>query len=765
MAAHEKEDTAVCLSTADADPPIPYYVAELLKEEVGEDVKDLKKVRGLLDKAMQEKAALEKQVISVSSSVPLKMEKALSEADRAQQTLGNIVEQERCLANCIVQHLQISQPWMDQLSLLMGQIEETERCLAYLRWISRVEELSDTIQQHMMTSNISEAASGLVALAELDIRLQESSCTHLVSFIRDTVRFWHKILKDKLSSDFEEVLKQMHWPFVSMTQTSLTTPANMMELTTQLEALCTQLLKLQTSDDLISEQRLFPERYGLPPSAPISLPIQIMLQPLIKRFRYHFFGSRQTNVLHKPEWYLTQVLMWITNHSQFLEERVQPLLDKVGAAVDARLEFSRGLLDLVLEKLAQDVPRLLYDDALFCHLVDEVLLFEKELHGTHAYPSTLPGTLHILADETIFQKWVSVERKFALEKMDSMLSSEVAWVSQYKDISDVDELKAPDCAETFMTMLLVITDRYKALPTARCKLCFLELQKELVDDFRIRLTQVMKEESRNPLSPRYCAILNAVNYIATVLSDWADNVFFLQLQRMSLELGSELASLSALQTGRLASMEGSVFDEMISLLERLRSDMMGRLVEFVLRETKEAARPYCKERWLSLPSQSEQAVMSLSSSACPMMLCLRDHMLQLQQSLCITLFKTFWQALAEKLDMFIYQEVILANHFNDGGAAQLHFDMTRNLFPLFGHHCKRPENYFKQIKEACIILTLNVGSALLLRDLLRQDRGVQVAALPSEPSPEAALNELGIYRLAASDITILLNLRTNWPGK
>ncbi|KAG2469301.1 RINT1 protein, partial [Polypterus senegalus] len=364
MAAHEKEDTAVCLSTADADPPIPYYVAELLKEEVGEDVKDLKKVRGLLDKAMQEKAALEKQVISVSSSVPLKMEKALSEADRAQQTLGNIVEQERCLANCIVQHLQISQPWMDQLSLLMGQIEETERCLAYLRWISRVEELSDTIQQHMMTSNISEAASGLVALAELDIRLQESSCTHLVSFIRDTVRFWHKILKDKLSRD-----------------------------------------------DLISEQRLFPERYGLPPSAPISLPIQIMLQPLIKRFRYHFFGSRQTNVLHKPEWYLTQVLMWITNHSQFLEERVQPLLDKVGAAVDARLEFSRGLLDLVLEKLAQDVPRLLYDDALFCHLVDEVLLFEKELHGTHAYPSTLPGTLHILADETIFQKWVSVERK------------------------------------------------------------------------------------------------------------------------------------------------------------------------------------------------------------------------------------------------------------------------------------------------------------------------------------------------------------------
>lgn len=44
--------------------------------------------------------------------------------------------------------------------------------------------------------------------------------------------------------------------------------------------------------------------------------------------------------------------------------------------------------------------------------------------------------------------------------MDSMLSSEAAWISQYKDITDVDEMKVPDCAETFMTLLLVITGNY-----------------------------------------------------------------------------------------------------------------------------------------------------------------------------------------------------------------------------------------------------------------------------------------------------------------
>ncbi len=45
----------------------------------------------------------------------------------------------------------------------------------------------------------------------------------------------------------------------------------------------------------------------------------------------------------------------------------------------------------------------------------------------------------------------------AVEKVDAMLSAEGAWSSQYKDITDMDELKSPDCAETFMTLLLVIT--------------------------------------------------------------------------------------------------------------------------------------------------------------------------------------------------------------------------------------------------------------------------------------------------------------------
>ncbi|XP_069764377.1 RAD50-interacting protein 1 isoform X3 [Narcine bancroftii] len=742
---------------------ITQYVAEFLEKELGSDPKSLKKLPEITEELALYKKTLEEQVLTVSSEVPKKIENAFKNAENAKKLLNGILKKESILTESIKNHLVTAEPLMEELKVLIGHIEEIERHLWYLKWISQIEEFSDCIQQHLMTNSVSDAANTLVSMAELDIKLQESSCAHLLNFTRSTVKFWHKILKDRLTIEFEEVLKQLHWPFIGP-QPALASVGNATELNNNLETLFIQLLKLQTSDELITKPKQLPEEYDIPPSLPIAIPIQLMLLPLQKRFKYHFYGNRQTNMLNKPEWYLTQVLMWIGNHTKFFEQKIQPIIDKAGSSLDAKLEFSRGLVMLVLEKMSADIPRLLYDESLFCHVVDEILLFEKELHGAHGYLNSLPNCMHILSEETCFQKWLTVERKFALEKMDSVLSSETAWTSQYKDIMDVDEMKAPDCAETFMTLLLVITDRYKGLPTASRKLQFLELQKELVDDFRIRLTQVMKEEARSPLGIRYCAILNAVNYIAAVLADWADNVFFLQLQQAALETYGERNDMTELQLGQLASLESSVFDNMIELLERLRHDMLTRQVEHVFREVKDKAKLYKKERWLFLPSQSDQAVMTLSSSICPLLLTLRDLLLQLQQELCHSLFKSFWQKLAEKLDLFIYQDIILANHFNEGGASQLQFDMARNLFPLFAHYCKRPENYFKQVKEACIILNLNVGSALLLREVLQTTSGTAADAVSEQPTAFTALNEIGIYKLAPQDVAILLNLRTNWPS-
>lgn len=68
-------------------------------------------------------------------------------------------------------------------------------------------------------------------------------------------------------------------------------------------------------------------------------------------------------------------------------------------------------MSLVQEKVASDASRLLYEDTLFCHLVEEVLLFEKELRSNQSYPAVLPGLLHLLLEDSVLQKWLTVEKK------------------------------------------------------------------------------------------------------------------------------------------------------------------------------------------------------------------------------------------------------------------------------------------------------------------------------------------------------------------
>ncbi|XP_061418977.1 RAD50-interacting protein 1 [Lethenteron reissneri] len=760
---------------------MPAHVAAFVDSEFGADTKKLKRLGEILGGLGSQRARLMEQVATARSEVPRRLERALHEAEAAVGELEALRERRERLAHEVERHVEETAPCAEPIARLIGQVDELEGYLSYLKWISQIEELSDSIQQHLMTNSIGEALEKLVSMSELDRVLQPSSCTHLRRFVRSTLVFWHKILREKLTNDFEEVLKQLQWPFISTHQglvTPLTPGANTQELHANLETFFCHLLQLHIPDEVISRPRRLPEEYALPEIPPIALPFQLMLTPLEKRFRYHFQGNKQTNDLSKPEWYLTQVLTWISHHSDFLETTIQDVLFKANSPLDAKLEFIRGLMLLVMEKAAYDVPRLLFDDTLFCHLVDELLLFEREVRAAHGYPAALPGVLHVLSQEACFQKWLAVERKFSLEKVDSMLSSEAAWSCQYQDVGELEEAHVPDCAEMFMTLLQVITDRYKWLPQMWHKLKFLELQMDLLDDFRIRLTQVMKEEAHSPLGTRYCAVLNAAAYVTSVLSDWSDNVFFLQMQQayleeVSRETGDRATArgrMSELQLGQLASLEASVFDDTVRLLHRLQQEMLSKVGDCMFKEVKEKAQLYKRERWLSLPAQVEQVTMSLSSTACPFVVALRDRLLQMERQLSAELFATLWVAVAEKLDIFLYEEVILANHFNEGGAAQLQFDMMRNLFPLFAQYCKRPENYFKHVKEACLVLTLGVGPALLLREVLNSwanEGGKEDDLSDGEQSQHTAfksLNEMGIYKLSPRTVKILLGLRTNLPA-
>lgn len=785
------------------DDVVDNNIIDYFNREFGDDLKSLRKVEEIYNELSALKDDLEQKLSFASTEVPNEIKKAINNAESVQERVQSFCTEEECLKEEIAKHTEAMKPLIEELSQITNQVDELSRYTRYFGLIAKIDELSSSIQTALITETMWEAVEAFQDMTNLYTDLEISSCQNLLKFHKNTILFWYKILKTKIANDFEDVLKAIKWPFVTVTL-SKTPTINQAEKRNEMASLFKKLLRLNLPSSLQRTRVLGNPTLGRLHIAPQVLPLQLMLKPLKKRFKYHFYGNRQTNNLEKPEWYFTQVLTWIRDHCDFLEKSIQPLLEEETngrVVLDARVELMRGLVELVLERMTADLPEIMYDEHLFTHLIDEALLFDRELRQNYSYPPNQPGALHILSQEEVFDKWLVVEKKYAMEKVDAMMSSPTAWRSQYRDIADVDELKVPECGESFMTLMLTITDRYKHLPQPQHKLRFLALQQELLEDFRTRLVQVMKQEAQNVLGQHYCSILNTAYYIVEVLQEWSELVFFLQLQFFKSEYDREdemnqrlddpptMASsvqsltdysvamdgsvidinqvLDAMMESRLLlSLEETVFDCMIDLFDRLKNDMLKTIINYVFTDVKARSQPYRKDRWITLPSQQDiqGGVQGLSPTACEMFLVLKSHLQHVQGLVSKPLFTHFWQRLADKLNRFILDEVILSNYFSDGGAAQLQFDLTRNLFPLFGDYTQKPDAYFRLIKEACILLNLKVGSAILLKQVL--EVAIDHGTANGDPNatvtdPKAALYEIGVFKLTPDKSLQIISLRTN----
>lgn len=129
-----------------------------------------------------------------------------------------------------VQHLEQVEPWEEQLSLKLQQVSSIQRHRKYLLCLQHIEELrycsdkpmslkptvkrvfgpvmepavlccccSGAVQQCVMTSSVWEAISAINSMAALHTGIQQSGCSHLQAFLRDTLTFWHKIVKERLT--------------------------------------------------------------------------------------------------------------------------------------------------------------------------------------------------------------------------------------------------------------------------------------------------------------------------------------------------------------------------------------------------------------------------------------------------------------------------------------------------------------------------------------------------------------------------------------
>lgn len=664
---------------------------------------------------------------------------------------------------------------MKKLVPLLKELSEIERLKKYLLWINKIQKLSSRILScGSKDGEIEDAIKDFVELVSISEALSSSHCSNLKIHARTTCEKRRNELKEKVSHNFDELLKTINWPITKDTS------AKSLQLWQQKRVLfATNFKQLLAIDGTKSETRDIPKMED-----PLPLPIDLLLSPLRKRFKYHFCGNRQTNSKEKPEWFFTQVSTWITDHTHFMETEVQPtLLECSKIKINAKVEFIRGLLQEIVQKLRHDLDPahhsqgqcLLDDDYLTSHLIDELLLFEKELHEVHHYPLLYPSVIVVLQDEVPLCRWLNLERQFAAERLKVISESPTSWDSLYTDrltgSSTSDEL-VPECAEKLMQIIAGITERFRCIPSLYIKLQFLQLQVDLLLEFQTDLVDNVSKVQSSPFSSRFSAYLNAADYMVSLLQKWGEETFFLELHYYTQQLRSDdkrfrqgvigdvLRQIESLRKidHDYAQLEGTAFDTVIEAFTGLAGSMKEKLIGHVTRIAKRNIADYKRERWHNLTLIKGMSELEVSHSLSLFLQKLQYTLHSIRTSINASLLDEIFDKICTCIDDIFLQQVICGNSFNDDGSSQLHYDMSRVLSPLLSQYMNRQitSNPILKTVDAACLLDHDPVAIQLLQHLSRE------ALNGDKEAEEEMWKTLKIWNIQSLDIaqvSMIANLR------
>ncbi|KAJ0177152.1 hypothetical protein K1T71_007161 [Dendrolimus kikuchii] len=506
-----------------------------LNLRIGGDINDLSNAYDLENDLVFKRDHLQSCLNIANNEVPTKLSSVIKKADENSKQIENLRTKSEQLKTKVQAFLNKTGPLQEDLHKRFSAITKLEQVLTYLKSFEKIEDLCRQMKQ----SNDDEQL--VLLYGELKEMCGLYQKGHRDAYVKEYTHYWHNVLKDKLAKHYEEVLKLLKWPLSSGVEHS--PPPK--EVLVKFNNLTRYLFLIQEpedltsatiSDDFVQEQNP-------------CLPVRILLRPLKKRFTFHFTGSRQTARIDRPEWFLTQTLTWIRDNQAFVNNHVQPVADKLELKnVRAVDEFNAGLVALAAERLhnvlaiyhTQGTKGEIVDvDAAFAHAVDETLGFNRELITITG--KDVNSVLAVLTKAETFVRWLAVEKKYALSKMDETLGSE-QWseaVASGVGAAVGSVLWVPRGADWFIALLKTIEDRYAVLPQPGHRLQFLELQLELVEEWRVRLTQLLSAAlesltvesflSPGPKCHPLTAIINAAHHTRTVLLQWAHCLHYLQL--------------------------------------------------------------------------------------------------------------------------------------------------------------------------------------------------------------------------------------------
>ncbi|KAI9707564.1 MAG: hypothetical protein M1836_000525 [Candelina mexicana] len=630
----------------------------------------------------------------------------------------------------IVTRSETSDDAVERFEGSMEKLRRLEIAEGYVELLRDVDSLSSEARRDLKASP--RAALGpYVRLQKLTTALQaaqpaaEGAAPHLIDHVSKVTRELGLDIKNAFSGEFEATLSKLNWPSKDISVVGA--------VENDWQNGIQNLLELQRPELEARESEEAKSNIAAR-DPPALFPLEVMVKPLELRFRYHFDGDRATNRVDKPEYFLSHIIGLLDDYNDFLFQYLQPVLRDAFKGsnlalnplyTDSTSALITSLLPMLRRKVFSLLPRVADQPQLLSHLIHELIRFDTDLREDWGYDGGQGTdgwkglTWEVLVIKDWFGRWLQVEKDFALSRYREIIDNPESGEIDY-DSTDPGTTKPTKAAIRVNDLLETITDRYKPLASFSQKLSFLlDIQIAIFDKFHERLhssleaylsmtssiartVQGVSKEDQAGLQgvrglDRLCRVYGSAEYLEKAMSDWSDDIFFLELweelqdrAKARRNTGRNVAGPMTVEdvAERTSSSVGShddsgaLFDETAGAYKRLRIRSEGIIVDLLTHNNREALKPYSRiNPWSSLSYEaSSSSSISVTAELDGPLQQLSTYLSFLAGVLAPAPLRRISRQLSLSMQTYLWDNVLIRHTFSSSGVAQL----SRDLAAIWG---------------------------------------------------------------------------------
>ncbi|KAM6569716.1 hypothetical protein CsatB_017701 [Cannabis sativa] len=478
--------------------------------------------------------------------------------------------------------------------------------------------------------------------------------------------------------------------------------------------------------------------------------IEELVNPMFLASQRHL-----SNWVEKPEFIFALVYKMTRDYVDSMDELLQPLVDEAMlSGYSCREEWISANVSSLSTYLAKEIfPK--YDAQVdeendmdtqsqartsWLHLIDLMISFDKQIkslleHSGVSFSFQEDESMQKISSFSVFSDrpdwldlWAKIELGEILNKLKNDCEDEKNWTIKVQGAnlsSNPDDYNAPPITSAFIRHLSAIINRCRSLPKKSLRSRFLRsagapILIKFLDCllFRCQEAEGLTALTNDEALIKVATSINAARKLESVLREWCEDLFFLELGSIHRDQAEENES----GKGLIEDLENGIFDVETEKLEALRMEWVEKLYVVILRGFDALCRDYMKNKrqW---QEKSEEG-WTVSKSLVGALDYLQGKMSVLEVNLNRKDFIGVWRSLASGIDRMIFNGILLSSvKFYDGGVERFGSDLEV-LFGVFRSWCMRPEGFFPKLSEGFKVLKMSekqlkndfVGSEKWLED-------------------------------------------------